>query len=104
LKKPPFSSPLNSNVNQPSRRPNHQLEHNNKNAIDKVKVELLIVFEPNKEYVNKVLDEQVNLRPYNMEFIPEDKLPSNWQSFGYQQKVNAGEVPSEIVEERYRER
>jgi rubrerythrin len=68
------------------------------------KVEPLIVFEPNKEYVNKVLDEQVNLRPYNMEFIPEDKLPSNWQSFGYQNKVNAGGVPSEIIEERYRER
>lgn len=68
------------------------------------KVEPLIVFEPNKEYVNKVLEEQVNLRPYNMQFVPEDQLPSDWKSFGYQNRVNEGGVPSEIVEERYRER
>lgn len=67
-------------------------------------IEPLIVFEPNKEYVNKVLDTQVNLRPYNMEFVSEDQLPSNWKSFEYQSKVNAGGVPSEIVEERFRER
>lgn len=67
-------------------------------------VEPLIVFEPNKEYVNKVLDTQVNLRPYNMEFVPEEKLPSDWKSFSYQNKVNADGVPSEIVEERFRER
>ncbi|MGD6851841.1 MAG: hypothetical protein ACQCN6_07270 [Candidatus Bathyarchaeia archaeon] len=64
------------------------------------RVEPLIVFEPNKEYVNKVLESQVNLRPYNMEFVPEAKLPSDWKSFGYQNKVNAGGAPSEIVEER----
>lgn len=68
------------------------------------KVDPLIVFEPNKEYVNKVLEEQVNLRPYNMQFVPEDQLPSDWKSFGYQNRVNEGGVPSEIVEERYRER
>lgn len=68
------------------------------------KIEPLIVFEPNKEYINKVLETQVNLRPYNMEFVPEDHLPSDWKSFGYQSKVNAGGVPSEIVEERFRER
>ncbi len=67
-------------------------------------VQPLIVFEPNKEYVNQVLDSQVNLRPYNMQFIPEDQLPSNWASFRYQSKVNAGGVPSEIVEERWKER
>jgi len=62
------------------------------------------VFEPNKEYVNKVLEEQVNLRPYNMKFMPEEELPSDWKSFSYQEKVNAGGVPSDIVEERWRER
>ncbi len=59
----------------------------------------LIVFEPNKEYVNEVLETQVNLRPYNMRFMPEDELPSDWPSFGYQAKVNKGGVPSEIVED-----
>lgn len=49
------------------------------------KVEPLIVFEPNKEYVNKVLESQVNLRPYNREFVSEDKLPSDWKSFNYQE-------------------
>lgn len=68
------------------------------------RVEPLIVFESNKEYINKVLEEQVNLRPHNMQFIMEDQLPSNWKSFGYQTRVNEGGVPSEIVEERYRER
>ncbi|MCW3999449.1 MAG: hypothetical protein NWE93_04350 [Candidatus Bathyarchaeota archaeon] len=68
------------------------------------KIEPLIVFEPNKEYVNKVLAQQVNLRPLDKHFVGEDQLPSNWKSFGYQSTVNAGGVPSEAVEERYRER
>ena len=67
-------------------------------------IEPLIVFEPNKEYVNKVLEEQVHLRPHNMKFVPEESLPSDWKSFGYQSKVNAGGVPSEIVEERWKVR
>ncbi len=67
-------------------------------------IEPLIVFEPNKEYVNKVLETQVNLRPYEMKFVPEDQLPSNWKSFRYQNQVNAGGAPSEIVEERWREK
>jgi rubrerythrin len=62
----------------------------------------LIVFEPNKEYVNKVLETQVNLRPYNMRFFPEDQLPPDWPSFAYQAKVNEGGVPSEIVEDESR--
>jgi hypothetical protein len=68
------------------------------------KVESLILFEANKEYVNKVLDAQVNLRPYNMAFVSEDQLPSDWKSFSYQSEVNTGGVRLEIVEERFRER
>jgi rubrerythrin len=75
-----------------------------RDAIKAESIEPLIVFEPNKEYVNKVLEEQVNLRPYNMKFMPEEELPSDWKSFSYQEKVNAGGVPSDIVEERWRER
>jgi rubrerythrin len=65
-------------------------------------IEPLIVFEPNKEYVNKILETQVNLRPYNMRFMLEDQLPEDWPSFGYQAKVNQGGVPSEIVEDEFK--
>jgi rubrerythrin len=57
----------------------------------------IVTFEPQKEYVNKILAEQVDLQPYNMEFVPSDKLPKDWPSFAYQEKVNAGWVPSEEV-------
>ncbi len=63
-------------------------------------IEPLIMFEPNKEYVNDVLEAQVNLRPYNMQFISEEELPSSWTSFRYQEIVNQGGAPSEIVETR----
>ncbi len=61
-------------------------------------IEPLIVFESNKEYVNVVLSSQVDLRPYNMEYVTEAQLPSNWASFRYQDIVNQGGAPSEIVE------
>jgi len=60
-------------------------------------IEPLIVFEPNKDYVNMVLDTQVDLQPYNMRFMRTRDLPSNWASFDYQRKVNAGGAPSETV-------
>lgn len=63
-------------------------------------IEPLIVFEPNIDYVNDVLQSQVNLQPLNMQFVPEDALPSTWKSFDYQSKVNADGVPSEMVVER----
>ncbi len=65
-------------------------------------IEPLIVFEPNKEYVNEVLESQVNLRPYNKRFMTEDQLPSDWPSFGYQARVNEGGAPSDIVEDESR--
>ncbi len=57
----------------------------------------LIVFEPNKDYVNRVLEEQVDLQPYNMKFVRMRDLPDKWKSFDYQKKVNAGGVPSARV-------
>lgn len=65
-------------------------------------IEPLIVFESNKEYVNEVLASQLNLRPYNMKFMPEDQLPDDWASYRYQQIVNEGGAPSDIVEEQAR--
>ncbi|WP_048198607.1 hypothetical protein [Methanocella arvoryzae] len=60
-------------------------------------IEPLIVFEPNKDYVNDVLETQVNLQPYNMEFMDANKLPGGWLSYTYRERVNAGGVPSEDV-------
>jgi rubrerythrin len=57
----------------------------------------LIVFEPNKKYVNKVLEEQIDLMPYNMEFVHLADLPDNWPSFRYERIVNSSRVPSEDV-------
>ncbi len=37
----------------------------------------LIVFEPNKKYVDKVLEEQIDIMPYNMEFVHLADLPDN---------------------------
>lgn len=63
-------------------------------------LEPLIVFEPNKEYVNHILETQVQLQPLDKEFVDSDELPDDWASFGYRDKVNAGGVPSEQVVER----
>jgi len=60
-------------------------------------IEPLVIFEPNKEYVNDVIEEQLGLSPHNMEFKRIRDLPDNWSSFGYQSKVNKGGVPSEDV-------
>jgi len=60
----------------------------------------LIVFESNKDYVNRILVEQVDLQPYNMKFVRMRDLPDNWKSFDYQKAVNAGGAPSlRVVEE-----
>ena len=63
-------------------------------------IEPLIVLEPNKDYVNHIIDTQVDLQPYNMRFVSTSELPDDWKSFAYREKVNAGGVPSEEVVER----
>jgi rubrerythrin len=63
-------------------------------------IEPLIVFHPNKEYVDTVLDTQEDLQPLNMEFVSFRDLPSDWSSWAYRDKVNSDGVPSEIVVER----
>jgi rubrerythrin len=60
-------------------------------------IEPLIVFESNKDYVNRVIDEQLDISPYNMEFVRLRDLPDDWASFAYQRVVNAKGVPSEEV-------
>jgi rubrerythrin len=60
-------------------------------------IEPLIVFESNKDYVNRVIDEQLDLSPHNMEFVRLRDLPDDWASFAYQRVMNAKGVPSEEV-------
>lgn len=60
-------------------------------------IEPLVIFEPNKEYINDVIEEQLDLSPHNMEFKRIRDLPDDWSSFSYQSKVNKGGVPSEDV-------
>ncbi|MCL5291491.1 MAG: hypothetical protein M1548_03050 [Actinobacteria bacterium] len=65
-------------------------------------VEPLIVFEPNKEYVDQVVKDQINLRPYNKEFVDISELPADWLSHEYSRTVNTGGIPSEMVIEQRR--
>lgn len=59
------------------------------------RVEPLIVLEPNKEYVNKILKEQVNLQPLDKKFVDKNQLPKNWPTFHYRDIVNRDGVPTE---------
>lgn len=63
-------------------------------------IEPLIVFEPNKDYVNKLIETQVDLQPLNAKFVDYHDLPKDWSSFAFRDKVNAGGVPSEQVVDR----
>ncbi|RXA21762.1 hypothetical protein EQO05_00495 [Methanosarcina sp. MSH10X1] len=60
-------------------------------------IEPLVVFEPNKEYVNKVIDEQLDLMPDGMEYKRLSELADTWSSYKFQWKMNGAGVPSEEV-------
>ncbi|MDD4253499.1 MAG: hypothetical protein PHT74_10205, partial [Methanoculleus horonobensis] len=60
-------------------------------------IEPLVVFEENKDYVNSVIDAQLDLAPNNMEYVRLRDLPDDWASFGYLRVMNAKGVPSEEV-------
>ena len=60
-------------------------------------IEPLVVFEPNKDYVNKVIEEQLDLTPYNMEYKRFSDIADEWPSFRFQWKMNKAGVPSEEV-------
>lgn len=82
-------------------------KHEKKSAMDLMRtdtIEPLIVFEPNKEYVRHIVETQADLMPYKKEFVDKSRLPDDWATFAYRDKVNAGGAPSEEVVERARER
>jgi rubrerythrin len=60
-------------------------------------IEPLVVFESNKDYVNKIIEEQLDLMPFNMQYMRFKDLPDDWPTFRFQWKVNEAGVPSEDV-------
>ena len=55
----------------------------------------LIVFQPNKEYVNEILEKTVDLRPVNKKFVPLSEVPSDWPSNAWNKAQNADGSPTE---------
>ncbi|MHB0976491.1 MAG: hypothetical protein ACYC1U_04755 [Candidatus Aquicultorales bacterium] len=80
------------------------LEHEGRSAKELMpaSIETPIVFEENKDYVNEVLENTVDWRPHNMEFVDKGELPKDWPSFRYMEIVNEGGAPSEMVIEQRR--
>jgi hypothetical protein len=60
-------------------------------------------FQSNKDYVRQVLEEQIDLRADGPDYVPLDALPPDHRTFRYQEIVNAGGNPSELVIELNRE-
>jgi hypothetical protein len=64
-----------------------------------------VTFEPNKDYVRDILASQVDLRTDGLEYVPLAELPKNHRYFAWQETVNAGGAPSEmVIDETRRER
>jgi hypothetical protein len=56
-----------------------------------------LVFEPNKAYVRQVLADQLNLRTAGTQFVDASHLPADSPSVAFQDVVNRGQAPSEMV-------
>jgi len=56
-----------------------------------------VTFEPNKEYVRDILASQYGLRTDGLNYVDVDDLPSDHRYFQYQEVINAGGAPSELV-------
>jgi hypothetical protein len=56
-----------------------------------------VTFEPNKDYVRKVLASQVDLATDGLTYVRDADLPDDHRSRRYREVVNAGGAPSELV-------
>ena len=54
-------------------------------------------FQENKAYVRAVLDRQRDLRQLERGWVMLDRLPTDWPSFGYRDRVDADGIPSEAI-------
>jgi hypothetical protein len=59
--------------------------------------EVAVTFEPNKDYVRRVLADQLRLQGDGPDLVPVDDLPADHRYHRYQETVNAGGNPSEQV-------
>mgnify|MGYP001945715145 CR=1 FL=1 len=59
--------------------------------------EVPLTFETNKDYVRSVLAEQIDLRADGTEYVPVGELPEDHRYFAFQDVVNDGGAPSELV-------
>jgi rubrerythrin len=67
-------------------------------------LDYVLEFKSNKEYVRKVLKEQVHLTGDGTGFVPVSSLPEDHRYFWYQDQVNVnGSSPSEEIINRHRE-
>lgn len=57
----------------------------------------LIVFQPNKEYVNVILEAMVDFRPVDKRFVPLAEVPNDWPSNAWNKAQNADGSPTEDV-------
>jgi hypothetical protein len=60
-----------------------------------------VLFQPNKQYVRKVLAEQINLTANRTEFVPIEQLPKDHSYYQYQKAVNSEDIPSQEVISKY---
>lgn len=68
-----------------------------RNIVQADVIEPLVVFESNKDYVNRVIEEQLDLTPQNMEYLRFREIADEWSTFRFQWKMNKAGVPSEEV-------
>jgi len=76
------------------------MEGNDIHSLIPYSISPLIVLEPNKEYINQVIRETVDLRPYDMKFVPKDQLPKDWPSSAYMEHVRGTGFPSQFITDK----
>jgi hypothetical protein len=57
----------------------------------------LVIFQSNKEYVRKIVEQQVNLTAKGTDFVPVGSLPADFRFFEYNRRVNSGTVNTQEV-------
>lgn len=60
----------------------------------------LIELRPNMDYIEAVLATQADLQPFDGEFIPEERLPADWPSFAFRERMNGRGSSADEVERR----
>jgi len=62
--------------------------HDIKDIVKADVIEQLVVFESNKDYVDMVIEEQLDLTPQDMEYVRFREIADDWSTFKFQWKMN----------------